>query len=147
VKCADCAGGPPCFRRECLPQFQEDRLRLYRNPRTGDRYSYALGDQMPESRAERDALEKSRGIVFCSPGENASTEHAAANAYEQARRQGASHEEAERYAPWPKAKQPAMKPRVDAWAKKRVAEGKPLDRLVDSEMTPELAQAGFKQVS
>lgn len=117
MRCSDCNGG--CFRRECLPQFQADRLALWRNPRTGDRYSYALGAQMPESRKERDILAKSKGFEWCSPSENASPEHAAANAYHQAVSQGASHEQAEAHAPWPQKPKRKLKEFVDKWAAKK----------------------------
>ena len=64
---------PVCCRpRPRLLNFHfhhtEDRTRLWRGP-NGDRYSYALGEDMPESRAERDRLAKKKNIEFCSLAE------------------------------------------------------------------------------
>lgn len=115
VKCSDCGGG--CYRPECLPEFSEDRLRFWRNHK-GTRYSYTLGHDMPESRAQRRLIEKS-GVVFCSPGDNTSPEHSAAMEYHRAVEQGASHEEAERHAPWPAPKPRSLKPYVDRWARSK----------------------------
>jgi len=62
MKCLECGGG--CFRPQCVPSFTEDRLRLYRNPHRGDRYCYALGHEMPDSRRELERECKQRGIYF-----------------------------------------------------------------------------------
>lgn len=43
--------------------FQEDRTRFWRGP-SGSRYSYALGENMPETRGERDRLCREKGIEF-----------------------------------------------------------------------------------
>lgn len=42
--------------------FVEDRTRMYRNPRTGTRFSDTLGCEMPEDRVSRDALYAQKGI-------------------------------------------------------------------------------------
>jgi hypothetical protein len=47
--------------------FVEDRTRMYRNPRTGTRFSDTLGCEMPEDRASRDALYASKGVEPVSP--------------------------------------------------------------------------------
>jgi hypothetical protein len=47
--------------------FVEDRTRMYRNPRTGTRFSDTLGCEMPEDRVSRDALYASKGIEPVSP--------------------------------------------------------------------------------
>jgi hypothetical protein len=47
--------------------FVEDRTRMYRNPRTGTRFSDTLGCEMPEDRASRDALYAEKGIEPVSP--------------------------------------------------------------------------------
>jgi hypothetical protein len=47
--------------------FVEDRTRMFRNPRTGTRFSDTLGCEMPEDRASRDALYASKGIEPVSP--------------------------------------------------------------------------------
>jgi hypothetical protein len=52
--------------------FQEDRSRFFRNSNpnapTND-WSFALGCRMPQSRAERKAIEKLKGIEMVSPAE------------------------------------------------------------------------------
>lgn len=62
MRCSQCGGG--CWKPECAPLFQEDRRRLFRNAIDGTDKSYALGRQMPQSRAEMRALEKQRGVEF-----------------------------------------------------------------------------------
>lgn len=47
--------------------FVEDRTRMFRNPRTGTRFSDTLGCEMPEDRASRDALYAEKGIEPVSP--------------------------------------------------------------------------------
>lgn len=49
--------------------FQEDRMRLWRNPVNGTRYSFALGAEMPDSVRERDKLAREKGVEFVSAGE------------------------------------------------------------------------------
>jgi hypothetical protein len=63
LRCEKCKDGPACFKAECAPFFQEDRLRLWKGPR-GDGWSNSLGDYMPDSRQKRKALEKEKGITF-----------------------------------------------------------------------------------
>lgn len=46
-------------------QWTEDRTRFFQGAR-GDGWSYALGEYMPESRAERDRLAKKKGVEFIS---------------------------------------------------------------------------------
>lgn len=50
------------------PNFTEDRTRLWKGP-MGNGYSTALGEYMPQSRRERDALAKKKGIEFCNLAE------------------------------------------------------------------------------
>lgn len=115
---------------------------------------------MPQSRAERKALEKAGKFEFFSPRDTPSAEHAAARAYAEAVEQGATHEQAEAYAPWPEQQRRRMKDYVEPWIQRRRAQGKPIDALVDSEvcrvnddgsisdeMSPELKALGFEQVS
>ena len=144
MRCSECNGG--CFKPACLPQFQEDRLRMYSDGR-GGRYSYCLGRDMPYSRSELKALERAGNFVFVSPKENVSPQQTAAMEYHKAIQAGATHEQAEKAAPWPKPPPRRLKDYVGPWAEERHAQGKPLDAVTDSEMTPELAEAGFKQVS
>jgi hypothetical protein len=56
------------------PIFQEDRLRFYQaKPNApSPRWSYALGQDMPESKQERRRLEKEKGIEFVSRDEKPS---------------------------------------------------------------------------
>jgi hypothetical protein len=57
-----------CFNRVFGDfNFVEDRTRMFRNPRTGTRFSDTLGCEMPEDRASRDALYASKGIEPVSP--------------------------------------------------------------------------------
>ena len=49
--------------------FVEDRTRMFRNPRTGTRFSDTLGCEMPEDRASRDALYAQKGIEPVSPSD------------------------------------------------------------------------------
>lgn len=42
--------------------FVEDRTRMFRNPRTGTRFSDTLGCEMPDDRASRDALYAAKGV-------------------------------------------------------------------------------------
>lgn len=56
-------------RRVFSFNFVEDRTRMYRNPRTGTRFSDTLGCEMPEDRASRDALYASKGIEPVSPSD------------------------------------------------------------------------------
>ena len=59
----------PCRYQRVFGDFNfvEDRSRLYRNPRTGTRFSDTLGCAMPEDRASRDALYAQKGIEPVSP--------------------------------------------------------------------------------
>lgn len=56
--CPDC--GEPAQRIFTVPQFTEDRRRLWRN-REGTRYHHQIGGERPESRKEEEALLKARG--------------------------------------------------------------------------------------
>jgi hypothetical protein len=47
------------------PYAQEDRLRMWRN-QYGTRHSFALGEEMPESRRDLRRIERQRGIEFTS---------------------------------------------------------------------------------
>lgn len=60
------AHGGACARIFTAPHFQEDRVRFHRaGPNApSERWSYALGQEMPDSRAERRRLEKERGVEF-----------------------------------------------------------------------------------
>lgn len=51
-----------------LPQFTEDRLRFWKGP-LGNGYSTALGERMPETRTERDALALKKGVEFLGKSE------------------------------------------------------------------------------
>lgn len=51
-----------------VPQFQEDRTRLWKGPLQNG-WSTALGEYMPQSRSERDKLAKKKGVEFCSLAE------------------------------------------------------------------------------
>ena|SRR5271166_616908 len=62
-----------------LPQFQEDRLRLWRGP-LGNGYSTALGERMPDTRTERDRLAAKKGIEFVSKSELLASNKEAAEA-------------------------------------------------------------------
>jgi len=77
---ADC---PVCQRPRPkvpqVPQFQEDRLRLWRGP-LGNGYSTALGEQMPATRAERDRLAAKKGVEFVTKSELLATNKEAAEA-------------------------------------------------------------------
>jgi|FreactTroBogLake_1042271.scaffolds.fasta_scaffold00472_13 putative FmdB family regulatory protein len=70
VLCPECA--TPCnryFSPDTFPQFTEDRVRFYRNNRKdapSERWSYALGQEMPESRRELNRLQEQKGIEFVS---------------------------------------------------------------------------------
>lgn len=69
VSCLICQGR--CERHfgpDSVPHFQEDRLRFFRLSHAGpsDRHSYALGQDMPDSRSELKRLEKAKGIEFVS---------------------------------------------------------------------------------
>jgi hypothetical protein len=59
----------PCCAMRVFGDFNfvEDRTRMYRNPRTGTRFSDTLGCEMPEDRASRDALYAQKGIEPVSP--------------------------------------------------------------------------------
>lgn len=43
-------------------QFSEDRTRFYRNPKDGSKHSNALGEDMPDSKKERDRILRQKGI-------------------------------------------------------------------------------------
>ena len=60
--------GGECARVFYAPHFQEDRVRFHRaGPGAPtERWSYALGQDMPDSRAERRRIEKEKGIEFVS---------------------------------------------------------------------------------
>lgn len=59
--CANCGSvGTRCFT---APHFTEDRTRFWRSA-NGTRFSQALGEDMPDSRKERDQLAKAKGIEF-----------------------------------------------------------------------------------
>jgi hypothetical protein len=64
-------GDGSCLFRRVFGNFNfvEDRVRMYRNPRTGTRFSDVLGCEMPEDRASRDALYAEKGIEPVSPSE------------------------------------------------------------------------------
>ena len=87
-----------CDRRFTPPYFQEDRLRFFKG-RDGSKYSYALGQQMPDSRQERDRIAKEKGVEFFSGPAN-KTEQAIVE-YNQHIKAGATHEEADKAAPIP----------------------------------------------
>jgi len=60
------------FGIEDLPFYQEDRSRFFRNSNPGaptENWSYSLGCPMPESRRDRKAIEKMKGIEMVSPSE------------------------------------------------------------------------------
>jgi hypothetical protein len=79
-KWADC---PVCQRPRPkipqVPQFQEDRLRMWKGP-LGNGWSTALGAPMPETREGRDRLAKKRGVEFITPAELTATNAEAADA-------------------------------------------------------------------
>jgi hypothetical protein len=55
-----------------VPQFTEDRIRFFRRRDSNapsDRWSWAIGQDMPDSRQERRRIEKERGIEFVSQAE------------------------------------------------------------------------------
>ena len=51
-----------------VPQFTEDRTHMWKGP-MGNGYSFALGEQMPDSRQARDRLARQKGVEFCSRDE------------------------------------------------------------------------------
>lgn len=59
--------GKRVYNSRNIYRFTEDRLRNWRNPQQGGRFSNALGQDMPETRAERDRLCEEKGIEFVSP--------------------------------------------------------------------------------
>ncbi len=61
------------------PNFQEDRLRMWKGP-LGNGYSHALGQYMPDSRSERDRIAKAKGVEFISLGEHLKENKEAAEA-------------------------------------------------------------------
>ncbi len=67
-----CMPCPLCARPRpqvfSVPNFTEDRTRFWKGP-MGNGYSTALGEYMPESKRERDALAKKKGVEFCSLAE------------------------------------------------------------------------------
>jgi hypothetical protein len=50
------------------PQFSEDRLRFWVGP-MGNRYSTALGAEMPETKKKRDQLAREKGVEFTTKSE------------------------------------------------------------------------------
>lgn len=64
--CPDC--GALCPKLISVPNFQEDRTRFWRNG-NGGRFSSALGQELPDSRAGVDAVCKAKGIEMTSPAE------------------------------------------------------------------------------
>ena len=64
MRCPDCKGG--CWKPECAPRFQEDRLRLWRNQK-GTRHANSIGQEMPQTRSEMRAYERAHNIEFVSP--------------------------------------------------------------------------------
>jgi len=77
---ADC---PVCQRPRPkvpqVPQFQEDRLRMWKGP-LGNGWSTALGAPMPETREGRDRLAARKGVEFISPAELVASNKEAAEA-------------------------------------------------------------------
>lgn len=61
MPCPICGGLRPQVMH--APQFVEDRVRLWRGA-NGDRYSYALGAEMPDSRQARDRMAREKGVEF-----------------------------------------------------------------------------------
>lgn len=84
----------PRPRRIVLFQHTEDRTHMWKGP-LGNGYSTALGEQMPDSRSERDRLAKKKGIEFCTKAELLadSKEAAEAYAYRQHVNQGGARDE------------------------------------------------------
>ncbi len=77
------ASCPVCQRpRAKVPQvfqFTEDRLRMWSGP-LGNGYSTALGERMPDTRAERDRLARKKGVEFITKSELVATNKEAAEA-------------------------------------------------------------------
>jgi hypothetical protein len=77
---ADC---PVCQRPRVkvpqVPQFQEDRLRMWKGP-LGNGYSTALGAPMPDTKAERDRLARKQGVEFITKSELVASNKEAAEA-------------------------------------------------------------------
>jgi hypothetical protein len=119
-----------------VPFFQEDRRH-----HGGEHFSKSLGRVAPQSRSEAKLLEK-QGVVFDSFKHPVSSEGVAARDYQRAVEAGATPEQAEAAAPWPQP--PPRQIDVEGWKKRRYESGKPLDRVTESEMTQDLANAGFK---
>jgi hypothetical protein len=63
------------------PNVQEDRLRMWKGP-LGNGYSHALGERMPDSRAERDRLARKKGVEFVGKAEFLAENKEAAQAVE-----------------------------------------------------------------
>lgn len=59
--------GKRVYSAATIPNFTEDRLRLWRNTAQGGRFSNALGCDMPETRKELERLAQEKGIEFVSP--------------------------------------------------------------------------------
>lgn len=76
---------PVCLRprpqRFFAPQFVEDRVRLWRGVH-GNRFSHALGAEMPDSRGERDRLAAEKGVEFVGKAEFLASNKEAAEAVE-----------------------------------------------------------------
>lgn len=53
------------FNARNIPQFTEDRLRFWRG-HEGSRYSFALGQEMPQTRKEMNRIAEAKGIEFIS---------------------------------------------------------------------------------
>ncbi len=62
------ACGVECPKIFSVPHVQEDRTRFWRDGK-GGRYSSALGQELPDSRAGIEAVCKARGIELTSPSE------------------------------------------------------------------------------
>jgi predicted RNA-binding Zn-ribbon protein involved in translation (DUF1610 family) len=90
-------------RRVFTPVYHQEDRRHH----GGARFSRSLGRVAPQSRSEMRLLEKS-GVVFDSFKDPQTSEGKAAKEYQQATAAGATHEEAERAAPWPQPKTPSF---------------------------------------
>jgi hypothetical protein len=111
LECPVCAVPRP--RRIVLFQHTEDRTHLWRGP-LGNRYSFALGGEMPDSRSERDRIARAKGIEFCGTREflDSNKEAAEAVAYSKEVQTGGPRE------PWePADTTSAFKSGTPEWAK------------------------------
>ncbi len=81
-----------------MPQFQEDRTRFFRGA-LGNGYSHALGQQMPDSRSERDRVAKQKGVEFIGLSEHLAENKEAAEAVAYRKHVDAGGERVEQPAP------------------------------------------------